>query len=170
MKSIIILFLPFSFISYATVAAEKSDGFYGGLAAFNEKNGDHSGIEFTGLSNINKHFSAKISGVLYTGKSDSKINDLFGGFALTGYSHLSQPYINPHIGLGLFVGETFNCTDSEEEAEECREDIVLAMYPEFGIAFNIYNIQIYPFVRRYFDTNSKASTVNAYGIQVSYKL
>jgi hypothetical protein len=95
---------------------------------------------------------------------------VYGGFSATGYFHLNQKYVNPYIGLGLYAGETFNCSDSEDKDGTCIEDIVLAAFPEVGIGITIGRFHLFPFVRRYFDTNSHAGSTSAYGLHVGFTL
>jgi hypothetical protein len=137
---------------------------------FKESGGDHSGIELSGLMTSKSLLALRLSGVIYSDESSAKIQDVYGGFSATGYFHLNQKYVNPYIGLGLYAGETFNCSESEDKDGTCNEDIVLAAYPEVGIGINIGRLHLFPFVRRYFDTNSHAGTANAYGLHVGFTL
>lgn len=136
------------------------------LGGFNEAEGEHAGAEISVMGDLGSNAAIRLSGVLYSGINQSKIDDLFAGYSLTGYFHLEHETINPYLGLGVFGGKTFNCRDREEENDWCEEESVVALYPEFGIAFDINKLRVYPYVRRYFDSNSGASMVNAYGIQV----
>ncbi|NRB37994.1 MAG: hypothetical protein HRU20_05940 [Pseudomonadales bacterium] len=169
MKIFSLLFLLLSSITFNLYAEEVSKDVSISLSAFNEVGGEHSGLEISVLGDITDTFSGRFSGVLYTGINKAKVDRLFAGYSVTGYLHFGNKYINPYFGLGLFLGETFNCSAFEEENETCEEDFVIAAYPEFGISFNLQNIFIYPYVRRYFDSNSHASTVNAYGLHVGIK-
>lgn len=143
---------------------------YLSVSAFKENNGDHSGVELSGLSHIKDNFAVRVSGVLYTGINNSKIDDVFAGYSLSGYIFWGSKYIRPYLGAGLFLGETFNCSDTEEKNGDCKEDFTLSMYPEVGLAFNVNRFHFFPYIRRYFDTNNKASQVNAYGVYIGYKL
>ena len=137
---------------------------------FREAGGDHSGLELSGLMTSKSLFALRLSAVLYSDQSSAKIQDVYGGFSATGYFHLNQKYVNPYIGLGLYAGETFNCSESEEKDGTCLEDIVLAAFPEVGIGITIGRFHLFPFVRRYFDTNSHAGTTSAYGLHVGFTL
>ncbi len=119
------------------------------VGSFLEEGGERSGAEISIIVSSAKTFATRFSGVLYIGRNDNEIKDLFGGFSMTGYFHLNQPYINPYLGLGLFLGDTYHCTEEEKEEDECREDVVAAIYPEVGVAINVASIQIYPFARLY---------------------
>jgi len=153
-----------------TLAEGHDKNFFVSASAFNEANGDHSGLELSVLTEPSDYFAARLSGVLYSEKKAPKIHDLYGGFSATAYFHLNQKYLNPYLGLGLFAGDTFNCSDIDEEAGECTEDIVLAAYPEFGVGVNIGKLHIFPFIRRYFDTNNHASTTSAYGVHIGINI
>jgi len=165
----ILLFVSF-FLTNNTLAESRDKNAFVSASAFNEANGDHSGLELSALAKSSDNFAVRLSGVLYSEKKAPKIHDLYGGFSATVYFHLNQKYLNPYLGLGLFAGDTFNCSDIDEEAGECTEDIVLAAYPEFGVGINIGKLHIFPFIRRYFDTNEHASTTSAYGVHIGINI
>ncbi len=119
------------------------------VGSFLEDGGERSGLEISAMANVSNSFSGRFSGVLYVGRNNDEIKDLFGGFSFSGYYHLNFKYINPYLGAGVFFGDTYHCTDKEKEDEGCQEDLVAAIYPEIGVAFNLGELHIYPFVRRY---------------------
>ena len=168
----LILSLIFAFFILTSTAQADSPSKKGFVSAsvFNEANGNHSGLELSLLAKSSSYFATRISGVLYSEKEAIKVHDIYGGFSATAYFHPNLQYLNPYLGLGLFVGDTFNCSDNDEKDGTCNEDIVLAAYPEFGIGINIGKLHVFPFIRRYFDTNSHASTTSAYGVHIGINI
>jgi hypothetical protein len=133
------------------------------LGGFAEDEGDRSGLEISGLMNTSNNHANRISGVLYSGRNDDKIMDLFSGFSFTRYHHLNDDFINPYFGLGLFIGDTFNCSDDDAE-KDCEEDFVFTVYPEVALAINVGNLHIFPYIRRYNFIGH-----NSYGLNVGFK-
>ena len=170
MRKICFLSIILVLISCRSGASESVENIYLSISAFNESNGEHAGLEISGLSNINNHFAGRISGVIFEEENEAKINEIYEGYSATGYFHFGQKYLNPYFGAGIFVGETFSCNDTEKEAGTCKEDNVLAAYPEIGLAINIKAIHIFPFVRHYFDTNNHRSSVSAYGLYIGINI
>jgi hypothetical protein len=148
-NKIIAITLFVLFTANTVQAISENDGGFVSIGSFLEEGGERSGGEFSFLSNTSSFFAMRFSGVLYVGRNENDIKDLFGGFSFTGFLHLNQRYINPYLGLGLFLGDTYHCTEEEKAEDECREDGVIAVYPEVGVAFNLVDIQIYPFARLY---------------------
>ncbi len=68
------------------------------------------------------------------------------------------------MAVGLFAGESFNCSGIEVEQNRCSEEAILAIYPEVGIEVTIMRLTISPYIRRYFDTKSSRNSNNVYGI------
>ena len=141
---------------------------YLSISGFGEIDGNRSGLELSMIGVSDKIWGFKVSGVLYEGKSVSGLNDIFAGFSFTPFLHLDSD-ISPYIGAGVFVGDTFNCTDEDEKNGTCNEDIVIAAYPEVGFIIKNKFIFLSFFVRRYFDTNDSASTINANGFSFGFK-
>tara|TARA_R110001592_G_scaffold116214_1_gene317415 strand:- start:16904 stop:17419 length:516 start_codon:yes stop_codon:yes gene_type:complete len=137
---------------------------------FRESGGNHSGIELSALLTSKRLFALRFSAALFSDESSAKIHDLYGGFLATGYLHLNHKFVNPYIGLGLYAGETYNCSESEDKDGTCSEDIVLAAFPEVGIGITMGRFHVFPFLRRYFDTNSHAGSTSAYGLHVGFTL
>ncbi|TYK66382.1 hypothetical protein [Colwellia echini] len=86
------------------------------------------------------------------------------------FVHTGQ-LINPYLGLGIFIGKTQNCTDEEEQFEGCIDSFTTALYPEFGVEFNILKFQITPYIRRYYirryiETSDSRTSGNVYGINI----
>ncbi len=133
------------------------------VSAFSEEDGDRAGFEISILINTSKNYANRISGVLYSGRNEEELIEAFTGFSFTGYLHLNQKYINPYLGLGVFAGDTFNCSD-DEETDECEEEAILTIYPEVGLAINVGKLHIFPYVRRY-NFNSH----NTYGLNLGLK-
>ncbi|PCJ47568.1 MAG: hypothetical protein COA99_00740 [Moraxellaceae bacterium] len=121
------------------------------------------------LLNAKRNFAVRLSHVLFFVDDPSEVNEFFEGFSISGYYHLGQKIINPYVGVGVFSGEIYNCSREDENRGLCDNKFVLAIYPEFGVAFNIGNVQIYPFVRRYYDTNSPTGNISAYGLHLGLK-
>lgn len=138
--------------------------------SFNDADGERSGLELSAMADVSKHFAVRVSGLLYEGTSDSQYEDDFGGYSLSGYYHFDAKYMNPYIGIGVFSGSTWRCSDYQESYDSCDEDYVLAAYPEIGIALNLGPFHVYPFVRRYIDTNNDNNKRNAYGLHLGLKL
>lgn len=132
------------------------------VGGFSEENGDRSGLEISVLINTTKKYASRISGVLYSGRNNEELMDSFTGFSFTGYLHLNQKYLNPYLGLGVFMGDTFNCSD--DESEECEEEGIFTIYPEVGLAINAGKLHIFPYVRRY-----NFNGHNTYGLNLGLK-
>lgn len=133
------------------------------LGGFSEDEGDRAGLEMSGLMNTSSSHASRISGVLYSGRNDDKIIDLFSGFSFTRYYHLNGDVITPYFGLGLFIGDTFNCSDEDAE-KDCEEDFVFTVYPEVALAINVGNLHIFPYIRRYNFIGH-----NSYGLNIGLK-
>ena len=163
MKAITIM-LAFCLLLPALVhsAGEQGD-LYATLGGFNEPGGKHSGLEASLVKVFNEYTGVKVSAVLFVDEKDREIADLFTGFSISGFIHLNQP-LSPYIGLGIFSGDEFGCSDRDDEREACESNSVFAVYPEFGIRLAVAGFSISPFVRRYFDTNPHKSSTNAYGL------
>ena len=152
------------------------------LGAFTEPEGERFGLEMS-LSNKGDYLGGRVSATLYAGgnniepaafgntfdvngksiTTEHENNELYGGFSGFGFVHLGQ-VINPYIGLGVFIGKTLNCSSTEEESGACIEDPIAAIYPEFGVEFNIDILQVTPYIRRYVDTSDSSKSGNVYGI------
>ena len=182
------LFLLTALFAFSTISHANQDEATFSIGAFNEPEGDRSGAEIS-VSLKGHMFGGRLSGTLYNGGNNVKTaettsyfsadghfypegttttteyerNELYLGFSGFAFVHLDQ-LINPYLGVGFFIGKTQNCTSHEEEFEGCTNDPVLAVYPEFGIEFNIQSVQITPYIRRYFDTSDSRKSGNVYGI------
>lgn len=158
------LFLFFVLLTLSTSTLAKQSNSIISLGVFNEPQGERAGLEIA-MSAGNDYFGGRLSGTLYKGGKNNgdESSDLYAGFSGFGYIHTGQD-INPYIGLGIFIGETLNCTDEEEESNYCSEEMTAALYPELGIKLNIENIQVTPYIRRYFDTSDSRKSGNVYGI------
>lgn len=152
----------------ASYKEEKSPSTYLSIDAFNEKNGHHSGF---GVSASQSWTNAgyKVSGLFYKGLNDDNEDDVFKGVSLLGFTHLGT-FIDPYVGLGVFFGESESCHYFAANEEVCESDYTLAVYPEVGVSVNIWRIQIAPYARRYFDTDSGVSNMNAYGVSLGFKI
>ena len=126
-------------------------------------------MEISFAGDFFEHIEGRLSGVLYTESTNGVLSEIFGGLSAAGYLHPNNNSIDPHLGLGFFIGDTFNCSNAEEQLGTCEEETVAAIYPEIGIAFNLSPLRIYPFARRYFDTNDHTGHTNAYGIHLGLK-
>lgn len=170
---IMLFFIPFSAfaepprIDVSSLDAPKLDkkvpvgnAFYS-VSAFSEEDGYRSGLEISILINTSPKYASRISGVLYSARNEEKLMDAFAGFSYTGYLHLNQKYINPYIGMGVFAGDTFKCSEDDEENDKCEEEGIFTIYPEIGIAINVGKLHVFPYVRRYnFNDN------NTYGLNI----
>ena len=152
----------------ATLQAAGVSGESWVISGYNEPEGDRAGVEVSYLKVGRSYLGFKASGVLYVGKNDQKFDDLFGGYSASGFFHFNQP-LNPYVGAGLFMGRTFNCSSQQQQSDACLEDYVVAVYPEAGLMLQLDDFLIAPFVRRYFDTNSNADPVNAFGVSLGYR-
>jgi hypothetical protein len=138
------------------------------IGVFNEPSGDRAGAEiiFTGRSD---YVGMKLGGVLYASNTktsdDYESDEVYAGFSAFAFIHTGL-VVNPYLGLGIFAGNNFDCSDKEEENGYCAKDSEFAIYPEFGVEINIMNINITPYIRRYFDTNSSSKSNNVYGINL----
>lgn len=166
-KSIGFIVLLFAFISH--VHAEPRVHGYFSVGGFAEENGIYSGGEMSIMGHVGKHFALKGSGVLFVGADSSQNIEFFEGGSVTTYVHLDQKTINPYFGVGLFSGETFNCSEREKRYDNCREKYVLALYPEAGVALNVDRLHLFFYVRHYYDTNND-NDENSYGLNVGFKL
>ena len=188
MHYLVKLYLLTALFAFSTRAQANQDEPTFSIGAFNEPKGDRSGAEIS-VSAKGDMFGGRLSGTLYYGGNNVKTaettsyfsaeghfypeghrttteyesNDLYLGFSGFAFVHLDQ-LINPYLGVGFFIGKTQNCTSHEEEFEGCIDDPALAVYPEFGIELNIENIQITPYIRRYYDTSDSHKSGNVYGI------
>jgi hypothetical protein len=142
-------------------SADPYEGVSVGL--FNEPAGDRAGTEIS-VTFLSEHFGGKLNGVLYATKNKGyEDTELYGGFSALAFVHFDQ-VINPYLGIGLFAGESFNCSTIEVEQNRCSEEAILAIYPELGIEVTIMQVTISPYIRRYFDTKSSSNSDNVYGI------
>ncbi len=171
---IVILFLIFPYPAFASDYFDyfpgtdsALDGYYV-VSGFNEPHGRHRGAELSYLYFANDHLGFKVSGVIYIDKVDPTIHELFSGYSLTGFYHINQ-MLNPYLGLGMFSGSTSICTNDEIKNKSCAEEYLLAIYPEFGIAFNLWRLHISPYIRRYLDTRSSLSAEDAYGLNIGFR-
>lgn len=165
----LVIFLSFLLFSKHSQAFDDLQQGSISIGGFNEKDGSRAGAEISVMGDFGEYLALRLSGVLYSGIRDVDASDTFRGFSFSGYFHLDQKHINPYVGLGIFVGETFNCTDFDEEHNDCTEDVVAAFYPELGVMFSIKAFFVYPYVRRYIDSNSEEDSVNAYGLNIGVK-
>lgn len=167
MRIAVIIFILFS-------CHVNSADFSIGLGGFNEPQGERYGGEVAAWVEFDNHFSFRFSGLVFNGKNSYQQSDMFGGFSVAGFVHLNQP-INPYLGIGIQGSDTVYCSffDDDEDDwfsdEECVDSKhnVLAIYPEFGIRFNLGPVKVTPFVRRYFDTHDNLPVTNAYGVMFS---
>lgn len=149
-------------LTTSTIAKQSNSNI--SLGVFNEPQGERAGLEIA-MSAHNDYFGGRLSGTLYKGGKNNEYEsgELYAGFSGFGYVHMGQD-INPYLGVGVFIGETLNCTDEQEEFENCSEEMTAALYPELGLELNIENIQVTPYIRRYFDTSDSRKSGNVYGI------
>ncbi|GAW95395.1 MULTISPECIES: hypothetical protein [Colwellia] len=188
MHYLVKLYLLTALFAFSTISQASQDEPTFSIGAFNEPQGDRAGAEIS-VSAKGDMFGGRLSGTLYNGGNNVKTaeitsyfsadghfypegnttttefesNELYLGFSGFAFVHLDQ-LINPYLGLGFFIGKTQHCTSHEEEFENCTDDPVLAVYPEFGIELNIESIQITPYIRRYYDTSDSHKSGNVYGI------
>mgnify|MGYP000075084559 CR=1 FL=1 len=142
---------------------------YISVGSFSEEQGDRSGLEISSMLNTSKRYAGKISGVLFSGRNEDNLMDLFSGFSYTAYLHFNQKHINPNFGIGLFIGDTFHCDNEDQEEgineeDKCQEEMIIAIYPEIGLAINLETLHIYPFIRRYNFNNH-----NTYGVNMGIR-
>ena len=76
-----------------------------------------------------------------------KAEDLHYGVDLAGRYFLSKK-MPVYIGAGLFAGELFVCGRRDLD-NECVDDGVIALYPEFGLAITFEDVRLVFFNRRY---------------------
>lgn len=188
MHYLVKLYLLTALFAFSTISQANQDETIFSIGAFNEPEGERYGAEIS-VSAKGSLFGGRLSGTLYYGGNNTETaettsyfsaddhfppegntttteyesNELYLGFSGFAFVHFGQ-LINPYLGLGFFIGETQNCTSHEEEFEDCTDSPALAVYPEFGIEFNIQSIQITPYIRRYYDTSDSHRSGNVYGI------
>jgi hypothetical protein len=126
-------------------SADPYEGVSVGL--FNEPAGDRAGTEIS-VTFLSEHFGGKLNGVLYATKNKGyEDTELYGGVSALAFVHFDQ-VINPYLGIGLFAGESFNCSTIEVEQNRCSEEAILAIYPELGIEVTIMRVTVSPYIRR----------------------
>jgi len=193
MHYLVKLYLLTALFAFSTISQANQNDAVFSIGAFNEPEGDRSGAELS-VSLKGDMFGGRLSGTLYSGGNNTKTaettsylspdgdfypegytvttesesNELYLGFSGFAFVHTGQ-VINPYLGVGFFIGKTQHCTSHEEEFEGCIDEPVLAVYPEMGIEFNIINIQITPYIRRYYDTSDSDKSANVYGINLGMR-
>lgn len=135
---------------------------------FKVQSESYSAIELTYIAEYTDVFALKYGVAFYDGVPVKYGSDDFVGLTAAGYYHFNHDIINPYIGLGAFGGKTFNCSDSQEQFEECEEEGMLSLYPELGLAIKLDQFFIYPYVRRSFSTNNGGEAANVMGVAVGF--
>lgn len=106
------------------------------------------------------------------------------------YFHANTPYVNPFIGIGAVAGlnvctfieagleGSINAATNNSQIQQpdgsyepldiqlCPTDTVFALYQELGFAIDIAGVQVFPFVRKYFDGDNYHGELS-YGIGIS---
>lgn len=118
------------------------------LGAFYQQNKTNAGLEGS-ITFEHSHRQASKLSIGFSIREKKGISDLFRNLSYTHYYHFGQKNLNPYIGLGVVLGETFNCSEEEKEEEECEENGLAYVYPEIGLMIRTKKFTIYPFVRRY---------------------
>jgi hypothetical protein len=135
------------------------------LGLFMQEEKIHSGLEgsitFDHLENQASRISLGISL-----KEQKGLLDIFRSISYTHYYHFNLSKfnlekLNPHMGLGVALGTTNNCSEEREANGKCNEKGLASIYPELGIQIRTRRLTIYPFVRRY-DFNDH----NTYGLSI----
>ena len=177
-KLIFSTFFSFLLLVAPTLAHSQNNGPTFSIGAFIEPKGERYGLEASAAIK-GDYFGGRLSASLYAGGNninqdyqytgtDYESNELYGGFSGFAFVHMGQ-VINPYIGLGVYLGETLHCSSSEEESGRCVEEPIAAIYPEFGVEFNIDILQVSPYIRRYFDSSDSNKSGNVYGINFGLK-
>lgn len=136
------------------------------IGNYNEMGGDLSGLELSISTRLTEHFGTRASGVFYQGKNQADAIDEFTGFSISGYYVFGSKNVAPHLGVGVFIADSLFCDDEEDADGECDQNTVVGIYPEIGVKFKVSRFHIYPFVRRYFDTNSPVDNLNTFGLHI----
>lgn len=139
------------------------------IGGFSQEEQLHSGADISVLLTSDNHFGIRLSGTLFSDANKVEARDLYTGFGLTAYAHLNQRVLNPYLGLGATLGETFNCSDEQEE-RGCEEDNSFPIYPELGLGLRLGPIHIFPYVRRNFYIGTGKKSVDVFGLRVGYNL
>ena len=209
-KNLVKLYLLTATFAFSTVSQANQDETIYSIGAFNESEGERSGLELS-MSDRSDYFGLRASVALYSGGNNTievyesneysyldhinnsssyqkdiifsdiyntsgnykmdgsyksyEKNETYFGFSGFFFVHTGQ-LINPYLGLGFFIGKTQHCTSDEELYDGCVDNFATAVYPEFGVEFNIVNFQITPYIRRYLDTSDSRTSGNVYGINV----
>jgi len=192
MHYLVKLYLFMALCVFSTLSQANQDKTTSSIGAFEESEGERSGLELS-VVNQSDYIGFRTSLVLYSGGNNVKTastksysfsdgnddfylkdkivtteyetNETYLGLSGFFFVHTGQ-LINPYLGLGVFIGKTQHCTDNEELYEDCLENYAAAVYPEFGIEFNIVKVQIIPYIRRYLDTSDSRTSGNIYGINI----
>lgn len=174
-QSPLLLICLISYLPGNLYAADLNDS-YGAIGGFNEAGGTHSGIEAAFSFEQSDHASLGTSIGYYTSLNESHIIDTFRGGSFTALLSPFSDVIKPKLGLGIFIGDTPECSEEEEllaelaDPDDCERKTVTAAYPEIGVLFGVGKLRLYPFARRYFDSTSGSSPINAYGIHLGWAL
>lgn len=154
----------FMVLAQYSSAAQKATSFQ--MGRFEERGGLHSGIELSLLFQDSSYFAQRGSALLYTGLDAQDNSALYGGYSYTVYVHANTPILNPYLGLGMFAGKTFYCSEKREERGECEDYTTIALYPEIGLALTLGPLQLYTFSRFYYDTHADLSKEPTYGVHI----
>lgn len=126
---------------------------YFSYGMFQEENDEHKGVEMGALVHSKTGYGAFRPSLTYFEGEESEQNiDGFLGASITGYMHMNWRFINPYLGVGIFQGQTNYCSDVEEENGECKEDLMLSIYPEVAVAVNLSHLHFFFYARHYYDT------------------
>lgn len=133
------------------------------LGIFMQEEKINAGIEGSIMFDHLENQASKIS-LGFTLREKKGLLDIFRNISYTHYYHFSLKRLHlngvtPYIGL--VFGNTMNCTDEEEENNECEENGMASIYPELGFQIRTRKLAIHPFIRRY-DFNDH----NTYGLSI----
>ncbi len=137
------------------------------LGIFMQEEKINAGLEASIMFDHLENQASKIS-LGFTLKEKKGLLDIFRNISYTHYYHFSLKRLNlnevtPYIGLGVVFGSTMNCTEEEEENNECEENGMASIYPELGFQIRTRKLTIHPFIRRY-DFNDH----NTYGLSIGH--
>jgi hypothetical protein len=169
MNYLAIFFLLYLIPSISILANENNFTLSAGV--FNEFDGMRYGGDLSAtLWGESLGFQASL--VIYgAGRALDTNKNEYTGLSIFTFYHIDLDLINPYIGFGVLGGITDNCPEDNDinEPDYCWEDYAFAAYSEFGLAINISDFEVKPYLRRYTDTILDENSKNVIGLSVGKK-